>query len=65
MPSCTTLPRHKGLNGKQCSVRSGDDQGAPWPSKQIRTCLRRFSTAEAKPQAIAQAKAEGKGTSQG
>ena len=45
------------------SVRSGDNNGTPWPTKQALTYLRKFNTAKAKPKANAKAKAKAKAES--
>jgi hypothetical protein len=60
MPSCTTFAKTQEVERNNWSVRSGDNEGEPWPAKQILTFLREFSTAKARPKAIAKAKAEGK-----
>ena len=42
------------------SVRFGDNNGTPWPTKHILPYLPKFSTAKAKPKANAKAKAKAK-----
>ena len=44
-------------------MRSYDNKGTPWPTKQILTYLRNFGTSAAKPKATAKAKTQAKAKS--